>query len=298
MKMPSMLCGTVACGFWCGQTGEKPRPTSGLDRLSSLLPFSWTGCTRAGQHPSVKLERDGISARWEVRRVAVDMASSENIDHPEGTARQPFHFNTSSHLLRIGQERAANLTELLQALRTCSENSIFQHTFRTLHEHHFIREGFSNDFAHWTLPACNEPGLAERLASVDVREFTSAQAVREQIIEIVEAYIQQKPDINQRYVHEPFYFCAADVVVLPTAFVAHNLTEFVDGLLHVSVHSIHHHFIEARLRLKLTSNDFSLWLQEEAGVPETARRVNRIDIYTATMEDVRRQIIRIVDACV
>lgn len=216
-------------------------------------------------------------------------------DSFQPVARKPFYFNTSSHLLRIGQEQAANLSDLLKALHLCSEDSIFQHTFRTLHEHHFIREGFSNDFAHWALSACNEPGLAERLASLDVREFTSVQAVRERIIEIVEAYIEPNPGTSQRNATQPFYFCAADVVVQPTPFVAGNLTEFVDGLEHVSVHSIHHHFIEARLRLKLISNDFSLWLQEEAGMPETARHVNRIDFHTATMEDVRRQMIRIVE---
>jgi len=125
---------------------------------------------------------------------------------------KPFHFNTSAHLLRIGRERATNLSELLQALRTCSENSIFQHTFRTFQEHHFIREGFSNDFAHWAFSACNEPSLAERLAVVDVREFTSVQAVREQILQIVEEYIRNNPRSRERLVDEPFYFCAADVV--------------------------------------------------------------------------------------
>jgi elongation factor P hydroxylase len=84
-------------------------------------------------------------------------------------------------------------------------------------------------------------------------------------------------------------------VILPTAFVAHNLPEFADGMARVSVHSIHHHFIEARLRLKLTSNDFSLWLEEEMEMKEVARRLNHIDIYTATLEDVRRQAIRIIE---
>jgi hypothetical protein len=222
------------------------------------------------------------------------MGSSVAVDITSPTALKAFYFNTSAHLLRIGRQRAATLAELLQALRTCSEDSVFEHTFRTLQEHHFIREGFSNDFAHWAFTACNEPGLAERLAGIDVREFTSVQAVREQIVQIVEEYIQNDPRSGGRPAREPFYFCAADIVVLPTTFVAHSLPEFVDGLARVTVHSIHHHFIEARLRLQLRSNDFSLWLEEEAGLKEAARRLNRIDIYTATLEDVRRQSLRIV----
>ena len=211
------------------------------------------------------------------------------------TAVKPFYFNTSAHLLRITRQKATNLAESLQALRECPENSIFQHTFRTLQEHHFIREGFSNDFAHWALSSCNEPSLAENLASVDVREFTSVAQLRECFVQIVEKFLQRSPVSATRGARETFYFCAADTIVIPTSFVAHSLPEFAEGLRHVSVHSLHHHFIEARLRLRLMSNDFSQWLLEDLGLPDAARQLNRIDIYTATMENVRQQILRIVE---
>jgi hypothetical protein len=208
---------------------------------------------------------------------------------------KPFYFNTSAHLLRITPLKANTLAEFLEALRQCPENSIFQHTFRTLEEHHFIREGFSNDFAHWALSACNEPGLAEELASVDVREFTSVAELRARFVEIVEKFLKRSPAAGERSARETFYFCASDIVIIPTSFVAHTLHEFAEGLRGVTVHSLHHHFIEARLRLKLMSNDFSQWLHEDLGLIEPARRLNRIDIYTATMEDVRQQIVRIVE---
>ncbi len=211
------------------------------------------------------------------------------------TAVKPFYFNTSAHLLRITRQKATNLSEFLQALRECPENSIFQHTFRTLQEHHFIREGFSNDFAHWALSACNEPSLAENLASVDVREFTSVAELRERFVQIVQSFLERSPVSATRSARETFYFCASDIVVIPTSFVAHTLPEFAEGLRQVSVHSLHHHFIEARLRLKLMSNDFSQWLLEDLGLPDAARQLNRIDIYTVTMENVRQQILRIVE---
>ncbi len=211
------------------------------------------------------------------------------------TAVKAFYFNTSAHLLRITRQKAGTLAEFLDALRECPEGSIFQHTFRTLQEHHFIREGFSNDFAHWVLSACNEPSLAEGLASVDVREFTSVAELRERFVEIVQNFLQRSPSAGARTAKETFYFCASDTVIIPTTFVAHTLHEFAEGLRGVSVHSIHHHFIEARLRLKLMSNDFSQWLYEDLGLTDAARQLNRIDIYTGTLEDVRKQIIRIVE---
>jgi hypothetical protein len=210
------------------------------------------------------------------------------------TPDRPFYFNTSESLVRIGRHKASTLSELLQALHECPDGSIFQHTFRTLQEHHFIRQGFSNDFAHWSLSACHEPILAEQLASIDVREFTEIKGLRERMIEIVDEFLQGHSAPGSRVAHEPFYFCASDIVVLPTPFVPDSLSGFLDALQQVSVHSIHHHFIEARLRLKRMSNDFSQWLEEEMGLPDVAQAVERIDIYTNTMEGVRQQIARIV----
>lgn len=222
------------------------------------------------------------------------MTTTAQLTHSR-TPVKPFYFNTSGHLLRITTQKANTLAEFLAALRVCPDDSIFQHTFRTLEEHHFIREGYSNDFAHWALAACNEPGLAEQLAGVDVREFTSLGELRERFIQIVEKHLQLNPSDGPRTAEETFYFCAADIVVMPTNFVAETMQDFAKGLREVSLHSIHHHFIEARLRLHLMSNDFSQWLHEDVGLTDTARALNRIDIYTATLEDVRGQMIRILE---
>jgi hypothetical protein len=223
------------------------------------------------------------------------MATVQAPSRADRWARAPFYFNSAAHLLRIGRERATNLSELLEALRTCPTDSIFQHTFQTLHEHHFIREGFSNDFAHWTFAAANEIGLAERLASIDVREFTSISDLRGRLVTIVEEYLKRNPRARDRAALEPFYFCASDTVVIPTPFVARNLQEFIDSLRKVSIHSIHYHFIEARLRLKLNTNDFSRWLEEEMDMGSAGDRLNRIDIYTLTLHDIREQIERILE---
>ena len=78
-------------------------------------------------------------------------------------------------------------------------------------------------------------------------------------------------------------------------FAPDSLPGFLDGLRQVSVHSIHHHFIEARLRLKRMSNDFSQWLEEEIGLRDAAQSIESIDIYTNTLEGVRQKIARIVE---
>jgi len=211
------------------------------------------------------------------------------------TQTKAFYFNSSAHLLRITAFKADTLNEFLADLKACPEDSIFQHTFRTLQEHHFIREGFSNDFAQWILTDCNQPALAEQLASVDVRDFTSIRDLREQFVELVGEHLESYPADADQPARKTFYFCASDIVVIPTKFVARTLAEFAHGLKSVSIHSIHHHFIEARLRLQLLSNDFSEWLRQGLGLEDAAHAINQIDIYSVTLEDVRRQIILILE---
>jgi len=224
------------------------------------------------------------------------MATAPQVSARTRQARTPFYFNSGAHLLRIGKEKATNLQELLDAVRTCPDASIFQHTFQTLEEHHFIQKGFSNDFSHWAFAACNEVELAERLASVDIREFTSISALRERIVHLIESYLQKNPRAATRPAMEPFYLMASDLVVVPTPYVAHNLEEFTDGLRKVSIHGIYYHFIDARLRLKLNTNDFSIWLEQEMEMKPAADRLNQIDIYTTSLENVRRNILRIIEA--
>lgn len=222
-------------------------------------------------------------------------ATSERPTAPR-RAHGRFYFNSGAHLLRIVRERAANLQELLEAIRICADACIFQHTFQTLEEHHFIREGFSNDFSHWAYSACNEVELAERLAAIDIREFTSIAALRERLLEIIRSYLEKNQLAATKPATEPFYFMAADLVVVPTPYSACTAEEFIDGLRKVSIHSIYYHFIDARLRLKLDNNDFSVWLEQELDMSQAADRINRIDIYTSTLEGVRRNILRIVEA--
>ena len=209
------------------------------------------------------------------------------------TASTPFEFKAAAHLLFIEREQARNLAELRDALLSCSEDSIFQHTFRTLEEHHFIKEGFSNDFAHWASSELGVIGLGERLASLDVREFTSLSSLRSRLIQLVEDFLARNPNVREQTAENPFYFYSSETVVLPVQTRARDLAEFIDGLKQVSVHSIHYHFIEARLRRKLETNDFSLWLQKELGLSQAASQLNRIDIYTSTLEGVKRKIVQI-----
>jgi uncharacterized protein DUF5752 len=205
-------------------------------------------------------------------------------------AKEPFRFVTASSMVRILPERARTLDQLMRYIESVSDGSIFHHTFQSLETHHYV--AYSNDFAQWALAACNETELAERLASVDLREFVSLEDLRKVLLAILKSGQTERPVAFDRPAYEPFYFCEAEEVVIPVEFQAQTLEELATGIQRMSLQTLHYHFVNSRLRLRLRTNDFSRWIEESLDFPALAERLNHIDIYTNSLERVRREILR------
>jgi len=210
-------------------------------------------------------------------------------------AETPFEFVTVSYLTRIGNQSAGTLAELLTGLQHCSDASIFHHTFQTLGSHHFLTEGFSNDFAQWVLADANRDDLAEQLAALDIRDYVSIAALRSDLCRVVGDYCAAFPDLAGQAALERFYFCESVEVTVPLDCRARTLDEFRDGIAHLSHAGFYFHFISSRLRLQLQTNDFSHWLDDGLGLATLAETVNHIDIYTNTLDSSRAKLLRLID---
>lgn len=210
-------------------------------------------------------------------------------------AETPFEFFTVAYLTRIGNQSAGNLEELLSGLEQCSDASIFHHTFQTLSSHHFLTEGFSNDFAQWTLAEVNRDALAEQLAALDIRDYTSIAALRADLCRVLRDFLDEYPAFSRQEALDRFYFCESVEITVPFAMQARNLDEFRDGVMAISHASFHFHFVSSRLRLQLRTNDFSHWLADSLGLTTLADSIDHIDIYTNTLDSARSKIIRLVD---
>jgi hypothetical protein len=210
-------------------------------------------------------------------------------------AETPFDFVTASFLTRIGNQSAGTLAELLTGLEHCSDASIFHHTFQTLELHHFLTEGFSNDFAQWTLASTNRSDLAEQLAVLDIRDYTSIAALRSDLCRVVGDFCGAYPQFASQSGLERFYFCESVEVTVSLGRSAHTLDEFREGVAHLSHAGFYHHFISSRLRLQLQTNDFSRWLSGSLGLHTLADSVNHIDVYTDTLDSARAKMLRLID---
>jgi hypothetical protein len=210
-------------------------------------------------------------------------------------AETPFNFFTVAHLTRIGNQSAGTLVELLNGLEHCSDASIFHHTYQTLGRHHFLTEGFSNDFAQWVLADANRDRLAEQLAALDVRDYVSIAALRSDLCRVVREYCDAHADFAVQTALERFYFCESVEVTLPLGRTARTLEGFREGLDHLGHAAFYFHFISSRLRLQLQTNDFSHWLADGLGLKTLAASIDRIDIYTNTLDTARAKMVRLIE---
>ena len=211
------------------------------------------------------------------------------------TAESPFGFVAASYLTRINNQQASSLNELRAGLDHASDASIFYHTFQSLGRHHFLVESFSNDFAQWVMAALNRPVLAEWLGGLDIRDYVSLADLRGDLRRLTTEYCDAHSAEAGVTAFEPFYFCESVEVAVPLGWEAHTLEEFRGSLVHLSHSSFYYHFIASRLRLQLRTNDFSQWLSGSLEADDLARRVNRIDIYTNTLDSARREMVDLID---
>jgi hypothetical protein len=211
-------------------------------------------------------------------------------------AKQPFRFHTRLNLTELTGLRASVLSQLLELIRKVPGSCIYHHTHRFLAQHQYLSPEPPNDFAYWVGQVLGEDELAERLASIDTVQFSTIRRLREQFVETIETYLEEKPAAKLRFAGagEEFHFIKSVSFIIPTAHVANNLEEFADILEKITVDSIYFHVFEARLRLERPTNDFSNWIEDALDRSDIAAEISSLDPYTHTMEGLRKKIISIV----
>lgn len=209
-------------------------------------------------------------------------------------AKVPFDFYTSSQLVEITGRKAAHLKQFIEILKGIDDSSIFYHVHHAFREHHFAPGMYTNDFAHWVEEELGEAVLAEKLASINIKDYTEIKALRQKLVEIIEDHLMKAAEIRRAAPGHEFYFCKNVGVIQRTKYDAWDLPEFCANLKKVGLRSLFFHFFEARLRLSRKTNDFSDWIKTQFGEEALARQIEALDPYEYTMDDLRDRIISLI----
>lgn len=204
-----------------------------------------------------------------------------------------FHFMTQYSLVELLGLKANNPSELLEGIRSVPLSSIYYHTHRFLQLHNYLSPEPPNDFAFWLKDILHLEELGEAFLRIDTISFNNLEDLRSKFVEILDDYFLAGGIIVDCPKGYEFYFMGCQTFVLPTPFVANNIIEFAEILSKISVNSLYFHIFEARMRLGIPENDFSVWLKGK-GQEDLAKEISKLDPYNITLENLRRKIINMV----
>ncbi len=207
----------------------------------------------------------------------------------------PFAFTACMELKEFVGLRAENERQLAQLLDEVPLDSIYYHTHGFLLRHRLATGHYPNDFATWVDVQVRDRVLGERLAMVDPADFMSLQALREELVSVVDEHLGRLGIVPQVVSGEPFDFIQSRIVEVPTGIEARTLQELRDALLEIDQSAIYFHLVEARLRLGRASNDFAAWLERGLGLPELAARVQSVNPYAGSLEQARTRLVALLD---
>jgi hypothetical protein len=212
------------------------------------------------------------------------------------TAAAPFVFTGCVEVRQALQRTAIDERELMDRLEEVPAGSISYHTHGYFLRHRPITTAYGNDFAAWVAVQVRDQALSERLAVVNPFEFPSLEALREELVTVVQDHLRRLRTVPRVESGEPFHFQQSYIVEVELGPPAGTLAEFRDGLAAVDASAIYFHTVEARARLGRRAGDFAEWIRTSLGLPELADRIERIDTYMTSLERVRARVLSLVDA--
>jgi trehalose synthase-fused probable maltokinase len=234
--------------------------------------------------------------------VSVPLAGLERALAPAGRlagqlqpGEGPFTFVACMELKEFIGVRAENERQLVQLLDEVSLDSIYYHTHGFLLRPRLRAGVYPNDFATWADVQVRDRILGERLAMVDPADFGTLQALREELVSVVDEHLRRIGIVPQVVSGEPFEFIQSRIVEIPTGVEVRTLQELREALLEIDQSALYFHLVEARLRLGRGRNDFAAWLEQGLGLPELAARVQAVNPYSSSLEETRARLIALLD---
>jgi hypothetical protein len=188
-------------------------------------------------------------------------------------------------------EQAQNLRELRDRLITTHHGCIYYHFWGSLLRPRFDDPEYQNDFAIWASRSLHDKRLAEQLSLIDPSIYPNLDALRQEIVEVIEQHLYESEYVPWAKLGDQFYFNRSQIVVFDSGILIQKPEELVELINHLPLGSIFYHFIDARRRSKEGRNDLSLWLDMLGEKYRSlSHRLDAIDPYFTTLNELRKEI--------
>jgi hypothetical protein len=211
------------------------------------------------------------------------------------TAAHAFRVIGCSELREILGKEAEDEKRLVELLEEVPLDSIYFHTHSYFLRHSAVESVYPNDFAQWVAMEVRDHVLGERLAVVDPFAFTNLEALREELISIIDDHLSRTPIVPRVIFGSPFYFKQSRILEVPSGLEVTTLRTFRQALAEVEVSAIYFHVFEARHRLARAENDFSAWASQSLGLADLAQKLQMTNPYLGSLERLRSALVTVCD---
>ncbi|MBN1164769.1 MAG: hypothetical protein JXB45_09335 [Candidatus Krumholzibacteriota bacterium] len=192
--------------------------------------------------------------------------------------------------LATGQ-RAQNLKELRDRVRSVNPGSIYYHFWGGLLKPRFDDPEYNNDFASWVRHALHDKVLADRLGMIDPTEYPDMQDLRRELLDIIEERLDESEHLHWCGLDQQFYFITSQIVVFNTRKYIKKARELVTMIPAMTASSVFYHFIDARRRTFGNIDDFRSWLYGFDGqYVGLCERLSEVDPFFSTLTELRQQL--------
>jgi hypothetical protein len=210
------------------------------------------------------------------------------------SVQAPFEFVACLELREFVGTRAEDERQLADLIEQAPLDSIYYHTHAFFLRHKFLAGIYPNDFATWAAVHLRDQALGERLAMVDPAEFDTLEALRDELVAVIDDHLRRLQTVPRIVTSEPFDFIRSRTVEIPTGIEVRTLGEFRQALLDVDISAIYFHVVQARVRLA-RENDFAAWLGRDLGLTDLAARVRALHPYGGSLERTRARLLQLCD---
>lgn len=206
-------------------------------------------------------------------------------------AETTFRFIGCSEIQEILGKQAEDERQLAELLEEVPLDSVYYHMHSFFLRSRFIERTYPNDFAQWVGEQVRDHLLAERLCVVDPFDFPSLEALREELISIIDDHLSGLSTVPRVAFGTPFYFNRSRILEVPTGLEVKTLREFHDAIAEVDVSALYFHVFESHLRLQRDENDFSAWIRGGLKLPDLADRIKSLNPYLGSLERLRSSLL-------
>ena len=137
--------------------------------------------------------------------------------------------------------------------------------------------------------------MAERLAIIDPKNYENMDALRRELIEVIEERLDESELLPWTRAGNQFRFIRSQVVVFDTKIRIHTIEELKEAIPRMSQGSVFYHFIDARRRTEKRGNDFSEWVVQLGEPYEAlANQIRAIDPYFTSLSELKEELEKVI----